>query len=205
MPPLRHRPRYVLSRAPPDALGLGFHVEAAVERAHALLQRRLFTLVLFVVEPLFLDRCRRRGCRRSAGRARPGPELPMAHEALNVSTILGAIADIHGQCARWLDGKARHHNAIWFGPPLNVDRPSGYDRPSRSNALPPRHLVNQELASSRDKSSFASFIFPSMYSLGKVLRAHSVPNSKCDRNGLCICKRSSGVLPHSAASPNITC
>jgi hypothetical protein len=28
LPPLRHRPRYVLSRAPPDALGLGFHVEA---------------------------------------------------------------------------------------------------------------------------------------------------------------------------------
>src|SRR5437763_14931289 len=140
-----------------------------------------------------------------AGRARPGPELPMAHEALNVITILGALADIDGQCARWLDGKARHHNAVWFGPPLNVDRPSGYDRPSRSNALPPRHLVDQELACSRDKSSFASFIFPSMYSLGKVLRAHSVPNSKCDRNGLCICKRSSGVLPHSAASPNITC
>ncbi len=75
------------------------------------------------------------------------------------------------------------------------------------NAISPisRHPVNQELACSRDKSSFASFIFPSMYSLGKVLRAHSVPNSKCDRNGLCICKRSSGVLPHSAASPNITC
>ena len=108
LPPPRHRPPYVLSRAPPDALGLGFHVEAAVERAHALLQRRLFTLILFVVEPLFLDRCRRRGCRRSAGRARPGPELPMAHEALNVITILlGAIAGIHGQCARWLDGKAQ--------------------------------------------------------------------------------------------------
>jgi len=60
-----------------------------------------------------------RSCEKRPGFQTAG--LPMAHEALNVITILGAIADIHGQCARWLDGKARHHNAVWFGPPLNVD------------------------------------------------------------------------------------